>query len=416
MMLRTCKHKLIFAAICCCFVLSSLHATWIFAQEQAIPDSPPVIKLKELYDKNKQFHDDMEAAFNNLQDMPKDYKFGGKNYWKKDNRNNFNYLCQFFNKWSYFAPTTEDGLTAFIEPFYQFFYKNDPAIRLITGDPGLRWTKDFVNWRKSYMESQESLWTLDRWKNDPSWNDYIIPEGGFKSFNALFTRRIKPGLRPVADPRDPSVLISPADSLLNRVKNRLAEDDKIPTKGRQELSIKKLLADSKFYSRFVGGSGLSFVLMPINYHCWHAPVTGYVVESRESVMGRFFGNPDFPDFFRNGNVGYDSEFSIFEVYHRGYYIFKTARYGYVAMIPVGLDDISSITFEPKFKDISEPKKVAVQKGDIMGHFAYGGSMIILLFEKGVLPSDIKTSRDLLQGQRVAKLKRISNQHGGQDKE
>jgi phosphatidylserine decarboxylase len=146
--------------------------------------------------------------------------------------------------------------------------------------------------------------------------------------------------------------------------------------------------------------------MPINYHCWHAPVTGYVVESRESVMGRFFGNPDFPDFFRNGNVGYDSEFSIFEVYHRGYYIFNTARYGYVAMIPVGLDDISSITFEPKFKNISEPKKVAVQKADIMGHFSYGGSMIILLFEKGVLPSDIKTSQDLLQGQRVAKLKRI----------
>jgi hypothetical protein len=37
---------------------------------------------------------------------------------------------------------------------------------------------DFVDWRKSYMESKESLWNLDSWKNDPSWNDYIIPEGG----------------------------------------------------------------------------------------------------------------------------------------------------------------------------------------------------------------------------------------------
>jgi hypothetical protein len=39
----------------------------------------------------------------------------------------------------------------------------------------------------------------------------------------------------------------------------------------------------------------------------------------------------------------------------------------------------------------------------MGHFAYGGSMIILLFQRNVLPIDTKISIDILQGKKVAKL-------------
>jgi phosphatidylserine decarboxylase len=115
---------------------------------------------------------------------------------------------------------------------------------------------------------------------------------------------------------------------------------------------------------FIDGSALSFVLMPSNYHHWHAPLSGIVVESRENVLGNYFGNPNFPDFFKNKNLGYNSDFSVFEVYRRGYYIFKTISYGYVAMITVGLDDVSSINFEPKFKDISGDNGVVVKKGDL----------------------------------------------------
>ena len=40
----------------------------------------------------------------------------------------------------------------------------------------------------------------------------VVPPGGFSSFDDFFTRRLRPGARPVAS--DPNALVSPADGLL----------------------------------------------------------------------------------------------------------------------------------------------------------------------------------------------------------
>ena len=53
------------------------------------------------------------------------------------------------------------------------------------------------------------------------------------------------------------------------------------------------------------------------------------------------------------------------------------------MIPVGLDTIGSIVFEDKFKKVVSPSTVPISKGDLLGYFAYGGSMISILIEKGI---------------------------------
>jgi phosphatidylserine decarboxylase len=51
------------------------------------------------------------------------------------------------------------------------------------------------------------------------------------------------------------------------------------------------------------------------------------------------------------------------------------------MIPVGLETIGSVVFENRVKNISKGHEVAVSKGEKLGHFAYGGSLVFLLFEK-----------------------------------
>ena len=58
------------------------------------------------------------------------------------------------------------------------------------------------------------------------------------------------------------------------------------------------------------------------------------------------------------------------------------------MVPVGLNTISSVIFQDKFKNIGPltTPKVAITKGDDVGYFAYGGSLNILLFENGQFPS------------------------------
>jgi len=66
-------------------------------------------------------------------------------------------------------------------------------------------------------------------------------------------------------------------------------------------------------------------------------------------------------------------YSVFEHFRRGYFVIDTTDYGYVAMIPVGLDTIGSVVFEDNLKKVTSDNPVPINKGDKIGHFAYGGS-------------------------------------------
>ncbi|MEM7297634.1 MAG: phosphatidylserine decarboxylase, partial [Bacteroidota bacterium] len=159
---------------------------------------------------------------------------------------------------------------------------------------------------------------------------------------------------------------------------------------------------SKYAKKFVGGTAVSCVLMPNNYHRYHAPVTGKIVESRE-VPGIYNGITDGEDWFNSFNVGESTtDFSIFEDFHRAYFVIETSKYGYVGMVPVGLNTISAImpSMINKSSSMVPPggKPVKVKKGDELGHFAYGGSLNILLFQKGAF-----SSVSILMGQRLGNL-------------
>jgi phosphatidylserine decarboxylase len=84
------------------------------------------------------------------------------------------------------------------------------------------------------------------------------------------------------------------------------------------------------------------------------------------------------DFFHSGIPDYNA----FENFKHGYFIIKTALYGYVAVIPIGLETVGSVVFEDRVNNINPGKEVNVTKGEKLGHFAYGGSMVMVLFEKG----------------------------------
>ena len=69
---------------------------------------------------------------------------------------------------------------------------------------------------------------------------------------------------------------------------------------------------------------------------------------------------------------------------------KTTNYGYVALIPVGLNTISSIhpsiiNHQSSMVPPGSPP-VAIKKGDELGYFSYGGSLNIMLYQKGVFDS------------------------------
>jgi len=354
-------------------------------------EAPPVKQLRALYESDKAFHATMDKAFAAMK--------GRENPW---HGKTFNDLCRFFNDWFHLVPINGspkyDEFT-YIKTFSWFYYRNAYAQRIVGKEPGLSWTRDFVAARGKFMDSAESTATIKQWLDDPSMamDQYVVPPQGFKSFNEFFIRDLKPGARTVASPADDAVLVAPTDCVLNMIDPVTAET-KIPTKLNRKLNVRELLAGSAYAKYFENGTAVSCILLPDTYHHYHAVVSGAVVESREDVAGSYWGIEDFPAFLRRGNIGYGQSYSVFEHFRRGYFVIKTNGYGYVAMVPVGLDTIGSVVFEEKWKKATAANPVPVAKGEKLGRFAYGGSLVITLIEQGV------SSITIPQGQQIGVFK------------
>ncbi len=384
--------RIILMAITICFLGGA-------ALAQRAPQLPVIEALQALYDGNKQFRLLIDQAFVHMQD-PDPHSAGlwptptAVNPWKGKS---FDDLLQFFEDWYYLlsAPSGVNDEFNYIEKFAWFYYENPYGQEFVGEEPGLSWTRDFVEARLQFLESRESTAAIPQWIADPTIHieQYVVPPGGFESFNEFFTRELKTGTRPIASPTDDSVLVSPTDCLLNMI-NPLTPGKKIPTKLNQQLTVKELLAGSKYADYFENGTALSCILLPTTYHHYHSVVPGRVVESREDVSGAYWGISDFGTFYNAGNIGYGSSYSVFEQFRRGYLVIQTDEYGYVAMVPVGLDTIGSVVFEEPFKHATPANPVSVLKGDRLGHFAYGGSLVITLVEQGI--SSVK----IPQGQQI----------------
>lgn len=345
----------------------------------------------------------MDQAFANIKD-PDDGS--GENLWKEKK---FDDLCEFFNKWYYLLPVNKDPERdefSYIQKLAWFYYKNESGQQIFGKNPGLSWSRNFVAARGKFMDSKESTATIQQWVNDPSIQieQYIVPATNeFKSFNEFFVRDLKPGKRMVASPTDDSVMVAPTDCVLNKV-DPLTPGAEVPTKLNQHLNVKKLLDGSEYAKYFQNGTAISCILLPSTYHHYHAVVSGEVVESREDVAGAYWGIEDFAAFFHHGNVGYGRSYSVFEHFRRGYFVIKTKEYGHVAMIPVGLDTIGSVVFEGKLKKVTPANSVPVRKGDKIGHFAYGGSLVITLVEQGISYITMPQNHKILLGEKIAVFK------------
>lgn len=364
---------------------------------QAQKESPPVRELRKIYQADRSFQAVVQDMFANLKDLPN----GSPNPWRNKGIED---LFVFLNDWFYFLPNTKNGLDKIIE-FSMLYYHNPYGMKFILEEPGYSWSLRFIEARGRYMDSPESAKGIATWLKDKSikHDDFVMPLGGFQSFNEFFTRDLKPGARKIAGLDDDSALVSPADGVINMINNDLKVETQIPTKGRMTLNLDALLGNSTYAEKFIGGTALAVFLKPDNYHHYHAPISGTVVEAREEVGDRLFGMPDIPDLINNGNIAYNKDYSVFEHFRHGYLVIKTEAYGYVGMIPIGLQTIGSVVFEEGFKHVDDTDPQKIYKGEKVGHFAYGGSTVLLIFQKGAF-----SAVSVKQGQQIGQLKSQQN--------
>ena len=155
-----------------------------------------------------------------------------------------------------------------------------PALRALLLHTG--WASRLLGW---YCDTAWSRRRIDGVVEELGidMEDFEIPEGGFRTFNQWFARKLKPGVRPF-DP-DPGVFCSPADCRLSVIP-RIEKTTAIPVKGIP-FSIGRLIGgNDEDAGRFDGGVACVFRLCPSDYHRYHFPVDGRVVERRE-ISGRY---------------------------------------------------------------------------------------------------------------------------------
>jgi len=123
-------------------------------------------------------------------------------------------------------------------------------------------------------------------------------------------------------------------------------------------------------------------LAPQDYHRWHIPVNGKLGE-RTPIPGTLFTvNPI--AIRQNVNVYTRNKREILEL--------QSKEFGFVVMVAVGATMVGSIT-------ILIPDGATVRKGDVHGYFSFGGSTVLLFFERGAIKFDddlVNNSNDQME--------------------
>ena len=196
------------------------------------------------------------------------------------------------------------------------------------------------------------------------------PLDSFKTLDEFFVRRLKPAARPIAEPDNPRLLVSAADSRLMTFTS-LSKATRAWVKGNR-FSVEALLGgDRELAARFEGGSMTIFRLAPQDYHCYHFPCNGKLV-STTFLPGKLYSV--------NPIVVQHERVNVFTENVRCVNLIESEEFGSVVLIAVGATIIGSIT------QFVEPGQSGL-KGEIFGNFSYGGSTVIMLTQKDRLEFD-----------------------------
>ncbi len=309
------------------------------------------------------------------------------NAWKSNGQQNgysqkvYDLLCQFY--WLVDQKIPETNLT--MQSFEDF----------------AAWLVEFAQAWGDFLDTKPSLTkeSLHSFKYDSMYNYplYKDNEKSWDTFNTFFYRQFNQAapetgitpLRPIADPNNNQTIVSPADCTFkqdypidqqgNVLDNEGLKTKVIFKKTHTIGTVDELLNNSSYAKDFYGGTFVHYFLSPFDYHRFHTPVGGEILEI-EAIQGKVYlavnltedGQWDAPDAATDGY-----EFTQ----ARGLVIVDAGPIvGKVAILPIGMCQVSGVDMYTNLKGKTVPK------GQEFGKFKFGGSDIIMLFEKD--PKDL----------------------------
>jgi phosphatidylserine decarboxylase len=208
----------------------------------------------------------------------------------------------------------------------------------------------------------------------------FLPEEGrsvddpYSTFNQFFTRRVTDAARPFAKaPEFPA----PCDARYFAY-DRLNDSVSVPVKGRF-FQASALLQSERWNDVFEDGPGFVARLCPVDYHRFHYPDDGEVLDSWR-IEGALHSVNPWALAFRD---------DIFMLNERQVSILDTADFGKLAFVEVGATCVGKI-----LQTHSGP---TFSRGDEKGMFLFGGSTVIVIGEKNRWHVDARILENTSQG-------------------
>lgn len=182
----------------------------------------------------------------------------------------------------------------------------------------------------------------------------------FKTFNDFFTRKLKPCARVIDLTK--CHLISPADGRIMAYDsidiNRLIQIKGITYR------LEDLLDNLSLAEKYRDGVCMVIRLCPVDYHRYHFPFDCKIVSDVE-IQGKYYSvNP----------MALEKINELYVQNKRRYQVLENDIFGDVLMMSVGATFVGSIIENYKVGDLGF-------RGHEKGYFKFGGSTIIMFFEK-----------------------------------
>ena len=275
-----------------------------------------------------------------------------------------------------------------------FYYLVDISPgQILAKDPEFQaWTKEYTNAWAEFLDTEASLGHLATYTSKKEFRigDYQEGPSGWRSFNQFFARQVRPGKRPLARPDDPCTVLSPCDFVIMSPPVEVSDGATITVKG-VTLPVSELLQDCEHKDAFNGGMLLSGILQIFDYHRYHTPIAGEVVEVKK-IPGRIGLS------VKRGKKGLEAtlEPGFQFTQDRGLMVLKSPVMGLVGLLPVGMAQISSVNL---------PAEVGAQlyRGEEFGYFQFGGSNMLMLTQKDRFHFDESVvGKPLLQGTAIGR--------------
>jgi len=238
-----------------------------------------------------------------------------------------------------------------------------------------------------------SVWRL--FANDLDLSD--AKQQRFNSLHECFIRELKPGARPVDTSDD--VLISPCDAIIGSF-GCIEGTTLYQTKGFP-YQLSDLIPDQKLQSKYKNGRYITLRLKSSMYHHFHAPLTGEVKQVTYISGDCWNVNP----------VALKRIEKLYCKNERAMLELKTAsNHNDILMVPVAAILVASMKFDclDEMLDLKYkgPNRLLCNarytKGDDMGYFQHGSTIILFTTNSYEFSSDLKQGERINMGQALMK--------------